>query len=149
MYPPWENSTTCIAISLGLLLESCRNRFDDIMMAAESMRHSLRFTSHYDYRDHRSPAYTLHNFAFFSICLCIRFPISILKMFDFSYIFNTGKNYFFGHSMSLWNITNNNFSTNLFQWYKECFSKWGLFHLQRKLIQKKLKFFWNLTQHCG
>ena len=52
-----------------LLLESCRNRFDDIMMAAESMRHSLRFTSHYDYRDHRSPAYTLHNFAFFSICL--------------------------------------------------------------------------------
>ena len=53
-----------------LLLESCRNRFDDIMMAAESMQHSLRFTSHYDYRDHQSPAYTVNNFAllhFFSL----------------------------------------------------------------------------------
>ena len=52
-----------------LLPESCRNRFDDIMMAAESMRHSLRFTSHYDYRDHQSPEYTVNNFYYYLISL--------------------------------------------------------------------------------
>jgi hypothetical protein len=96
------------------------------------MRHSLRFTSHYDYRDHRSPAYTLHNFGGFCICLCMRFSISILKFFEFSYIFNFWvKIAFLWHSMSLLNMTTDVFIENLCKCYTNA----------RKKNTKKLNFF--------